>query len=74
MLQILMSVKRNWPASAQSANAKIPGGVMSANAVVVCSTRKKMMCVWVRLLLVFLFLPVPLLKPLDAEGVLGVIS
>lgn len=49
MLQILMSAKRDRPANAHSANAKTPGGVTSAVAVVVCSTRAKMTCVLVRL-------------------------
>ena len=44
-----MSAKRNWPASARSANAKIPGAVMSADAVAVCSTHQKMMYALVRL-------------------------
>ncbi|KAJ1384214.1 PA domain [Sesbania bispinosa] len=47
-VKILMSAKRNRSVSAQSANAKIPGGVMSADAVVVCSTHDKMTCVSVR--------------------------
>lgn len=42
MLQILMSAKRKQPANAQVANVKTPGEVMSANAVVVCSTHEKM--------------------------------
>jgi len=42
VLQILMSAKRKQPASVQVANAKTPGEVMSANAVVVCSTHEKM--------------------------------
>lgn len=40
-----MSAKRNWCASAQSANAKIPGEVMNAHVVMVCSTREKMTCI-----------------------------
>ncbi|RDY06901.1 Vacuolar-sorting receptor 2 [Mucuna pruriens] len=41
-VKILMSAKRNRPVNAQVANAKTPGGVMSANALVVCSTHEKM--------------------------------
>jgi hypothetical protein len=47
MLKMWMSAKRNWHASAQSAPAKTPGGVMNADVVTVCSTCGKVTCVLV---------------------------
>lgn len=49
-VKILMSAKRKQPVNAQVANAKTPGGVMSANAAVVCSTHEKMTRVLVNIL------------------------
>ncbi|XP_061355249.1 uncharacterized protein LOC133299781 [Gastrolobium bilobum] len=44
-------VKRNWPASAQNANAKIPWVVMIADAVMAYTTCEKVTCVLGNMLL-----------------------
>jgi len=47
MLKMWMNAQSNWHVSAQSATAKIPGGVMNADAIMVYSMCGKVTCVLV---------------------------